>query len=81
MTHSTPPVDDADGSSSGAFYVGARATGVPDGLLHDGAIGKCVHCGEDVFIESRDVRFAETCAAVACSHCTGTPEGILYIAP
>ena len=81
MTHSTPPGDDADGLSPGAFYVGARAADVHDARLAEGAMAQCVHCGADVFIEAHDVRFAESCDAVACSHCTGTPEGILYIAP
>jgi len=81
MTHSTPPGENADGPSPGAFYVGARAAGAPDGRLADGAVRQCVHCGQDVLIEAHDVGFAESCDAIACSHCTGTPEGILYIAP
>ena len=81
MTQSTPPGEDADRPSSGAFYVGARAADAPDGRVADGVIRQCVHCGEDVFIEPHDAHFADSCAAVACSHCTGTSEGILYIAP
>jgi hypothetical protein len=71
---------DADGPSSGAFYVGARV-GRDEPPGGAGAARPCVHCGEPVWVDANDVAFADSCAAVACSDCTGTADGILYIAP
>jgi len=80
MTESTPDAADPDPASRGVFYVGARVAGAS--VVGPGAVTRaCAHCGHDVWVEADDVRLAETCAAVACSHCTGTTEGILYIAP
>jgi hypothetical protein len=83
MTKSNPDAagSDANGPSRGAFYVGARAAGAPEGPQPGGVTRECVHCGQLVWIGSDDVALADSCAAVACSDCTGTPDGILYIAP
>ena len=71
---------DADGPSSGAFYVGARVGG-DEPARAQGGTRPCVHCGELVWVDAADMPLADSCAAVACSDCTGTADGILYIAP
>ena len=83
MTNWMPDVADPDANSPsrGAFYVGARTGGAADDPRSGGVTRECVHCGELVWIGSDDVALADSCAAVACSDCTGTPDGILYIAP
>ena len=83
MTDWTPDVadPDANGPSRGAFYVGARMGGADAGPRAGGVVRACVHCGELVWVGSDDVALADSCAAVACSDCTGTADGILYIAP
>lgn len=39
----------------------------------------CAHCGEPVLVETDAHDLARACAAVVCSACTGTREGIVYI--
>ena len=81
MTH-TPKTRTNDGSvPRGAFYVGGRVTGAGEALGPDGVTRRCIHCNDRVWVGDADVALADSCAAVACSHCTGTAEGILYIAP
>ncbi len=83
MNDWTPDVADLDanGPSRGAFYVGARTGGADAGPRGEGETRACVHCGQLVWVASDDVALADSCAAVACSDCTGTADGILYIAP
>ena len=81
LTGLTPDLANTDEPPRGAFYVGARVVGVPDLPRPDGAVRVCIACGEDVWVAADDVALALSCAAVMCSDCTGTAEGILYIAP
>lgn len=80
MPESTSDGVDPDGAPRGVFYVGARVAGASD--VGPSAVTRpCVHCAQDVSVAADDVALADSCAAVACSHCTSTAEGILYIAP
>ncbi len=83
MTHTTGNVADHDdeGPPRGAFYVGSRTGARVEEPPVAGVTRPCVHCGQAVWVDEGDVSLADSCAAVACSDCTGTADGILYIAP
>ena len=61
----------------GAWFVAHRTAEVEH--VGAGAVSSCRVCGEAVWVEAGDAALAESCAAIACPHCTETVHGILFI--
>ena len=64
-------------SPGGAWFVASRSAEVEHSGA--GAVSACRVCGEAVWVDAGDAALAESCAAIACPHCTQTVHGILYI--
>jgi hypothetical protein len=80
---STPePVNERawhDGPGRGAYYVAARLAELESSGDGEVVSRACARCGELTGIEALDAAFAESCAGVLCTECSGTSSGILYI--
>jgi hypothetical protein len=63
----------------GAWFIAARLTELsPHG---PGSVSSCRICGAEVWVEADDAGLAQSCAVIACSECSSTTHGILYIPP
>jgi len=68
-----------DESGQGAWFVAPRVSDrEPDGAA---VTRECGRCGESVWVEESAVALADSCAGIACPHCTGTSDGVLFIPP
>ena len=64
----------------GTLYVAQRVSEREDSDA-PGTVRRCARCEEPVWVVTDAVALADSCTAVVCSTCTGTPADILYIAP
>jgi len=67
------------GPGPGAYYVATRLAELEHSEDSEIVSRACVRCGELAGIEAVDAEFAESCAGVLCTECSGTASGILYI--
>jgi len=68
-----------DDTTAGAWFVAPRiGERRPSG---PGSVSSCRVCGEQVWVEADDADLAQSCAAIACTHCTETVDGIVFIPP
>ena len=65
--------------SGGAWFIAPRIAEL--GPTGQGAPGACSVCGAEVWVEADDAGLAQSCAAIACPHCTGAVQGILFMPP
>jgi hypothetical protein len=66
-------------SGQGAWFVAPRVSDLePDG---EASARQCARCGESVWVEESALTLADSCAGIACPHCTGTSHSVLFIPP
>ena len=62
----------------GALYVAVRVS-EREQAAGPSVTRTCARCDEPVLVDADALTLAESCAAIVCSCCTDTPDGILYI--
>ena len=68
------------GRAGGAYYAALRVSDASTPEVPS-VTRACVRCGTDVWVDEDAVALADSCVGIACSVCTGSSDGILFIAP
>jgi hypothetical protein len=58
-----------------AYYIGRRATQAAEAKVES---RPCAFCAHPVIVGEAQAATARACTDVACSHCSGLPEGSVF---